>query len=299
MCRVFRALSFETTQIMNLTDIDDKTIRGAVAEGLPLREFTAEHIATFFEDLEDARRRPGGALSARHGPHPRNGRAREEARGPRAHLRERRLGLVPHRDVSGLRKALEDRPLGREARRARGRRRVREGGRPRLRRVEGGEGGRARVRDVDDRARPREARLAPRVQRDVDEVPRRDPRHPHRRRRQHLPAPRERDRAERRRDREDRSSTSGSTPSTSSWTARRCRRARGTSTRFPTSSRRASRRARSATSSSRFPTAEAELHVRRPQGRPRRRSSGWSRWTCGSESERREEGEEEEKRRFL
>jgi cysteinyl-tRNA synthetase len=51
MCRVFRALSFETTQIMNLTDIDDKTIRGAVAAELPLREFTEKHIATFFEDL--------------------------------------------------------------------------------------------------------------------------------------------------------------------------------------------------------------------------------------------------------
>jgi len=52
MCRVFRALSYETTQVMNLTDIDDKTIRGAVAAGLPLREFTDRHIATFFEDLE-------------------------------------------------------------------------------------------------------------------------------------------------------------------------------------------------------------------------------------------------------
>ena len=51
MCRVFRALSYETTQIMNLTDIDDKTIRGALAAGLPLREFTERHIATFFEDL--------------------------------------------------------------------------------------------------------------------------------------------------------------------------------------------------------------------------------------------------------
>jgi cysteinyl-tRNA synthetase len=51
MCRVFRALAFETTQIMNLTDIDDKTIRGAVAAGLPLREFTEGHVATFFEDL--------------------------------------------------------------------------------------------------------------------------------------------------------------------------------------------------------------------------------------------------------
>jgi cysteinyl-tRNA synthetase len=37
---------------MNLTDIDDKTIRGAVAEGLPLREFTQKHVDTFFEDLK-------------------------------------------------------------------------------------------------------------------------------------------------------------------------------------------------------------------------------------------------------
>jgi cysteinyl-tRNA synthetase len=51
MCRVFRALSYETTQVMNLTDIDDKTIRGAMAAGLPLREFTDRHIATFFADL--------------------------------------------------------------------------------------------------------------------------------------------------------------------------------------------------------------------------------------------------------
>jgi cysteinyl-tRNA synthetase len=51
MCRAFRSLGFSVTQVMNLTDIDDKTIRGAVAEGLPLREFTDRHIATFFEDL--------------------------------------------------------------------------------------------------------------------------------------------------------------------------------------------------------------------------------------------------------
>ncbi len=52
MCRAFRSLGFTVTQVMNLTDIDDKTIRGAVAEGLPLREFTDRHIATFFEDLK-------------------------------------------------------------------------------------------------------------------------------------------------------------------------------------------------------------------------------------------------------
>ncbi len=51
MCRAFRWLGYRTTQVMNLTDIDDKTIRGAVAEGLSLKEFTAKHIETFFQDL--------------------------------------------------------------------------------------------------------------------------------------------------------------------------------------------------------------------------------------------------------
>ncbi len=51
LCRTLRALGHSVTQVMNLTDIDDKTIRGAVAAGIPLREFTDPHIATFFEDL--------------------------------------------------------------------------------------------------------------------------------------------------------------------------------------------------------------------------------------------------------
>jgi cysteinyl-tRNA synthetase len=51
LCRVLRSLGYEVKQVMNLTDIDDKTIRGAVAAGLELREFTDRHAATFFEDL--------------------------------------------------------------------------------------------------------------------------------------------------------------------------------------------------------------------------------------------------------
>ena len=39
------------TQVMNLTDVDDKTIRGANAEGLPLGEFTEKYVAAFFRDL--------------------------------------------------------------------------------------------------------------------------------------------------------------------------------------------------------------------------------------------------------
>ena len=38
--RLFRAFGLDVTHVMNLTDIDDKTIRGAIAEGLSLRDFT-------------------------------------------------------------------------------------------------------------------------------------------------------------------------------------------------------------------------------------------------------------------
>ncbi len=51
LCRSLRLLGLSVVQVMNLTDIDDKTIRGAVAAGVPLREFTERHAATFFEDL--------------------------------------------------------------------------------------------------------------------------------------------------------------------------------------------------------------------------------------------------------
>jgi cysteinyl-tRNA synthetase len=52
LCRALRHLGFQTVQVMNLTDIDDKTIRGAIQEGVALREFTEKHVATFFEDLK-------------------------------------------------------------------------------------------------------------------------------------------------------------------------------------------------------------------------------------------------------
>src|SRR3989344_141340 len=38
-------------QVMNITDVDDKTIKGATAKKIPLNQFTAEYTAAFFEDL--------------------------------------------------------------------------------------------------------------------------------------------------------------------------------------------------------------------------------------------------------
>ena len=45
------AKGLRVTQIMNLTDMDDKTIRGAKEEGLSLPEFTARYIEAFFRDI--------------------------------------------------------------------------------------------------------------------------------------------------------------------------------------------------------------------------------------------------------
>lgn len=50
--RQFKAMGFDVTQAMNLTDIDDKTMRGAREAGVTLREFTSRYIDAFFQDLD-------------------------------------------------------------------------------------------------------------------------------------------------------------------------------------------------------------------------------------------------------
>ena len=44
-------LGYEVVHVMNLTDVDDKTIRGAQESGVTLDEFTAPYIESFFADL--------------------------------------------------------------------------------------------------------------------------------------------------------------------------------------------------------------------------------------------------------
>jgi cysteinyl-tRNA synthetase len=46
---------FRVNRVMNLTDVDDKTIRGCRAAGIPLAEFTKPFKAAFFEDLDTLR----------------------------------------------------------------------------------------------------------------------------------------------------------------------------------------------------------------------------------------------------
>jgi len=43
---------YKVTHIMNLTDIDDKTIKGSQKQGIPLRQFTEFYVKAFFEDIK-------------------------------------------------------------------------------------------------------------------------------------------------------------------------------------------------------------------------------------------------------
>jgi len=49
--RYIKFCGFQVTQVQNLTDVDDKTIRSSIEQGLPLKEYTKKYIEAFFDDL--------------------------------------------------------------------------------------------------------------------------------------------------------------------------------------------------------------------------------------------------------
>jgi cysteinyl-tRNA synthetase len=50
--RTLQFFDYSVTQVMNITDVDDKTIRGAVAKNISLKEYTSPFQIAFFEDLQ-------------------------------------------------------------------------------------------------------------------------------------------------------------------------------------------------------------------------------------------------------
>ncbi len=56
--RTVQLFGWRVTQVMNLTDVDDKTIRNANAAGTSLRAYTNRFAEAFFEDLETLRVEP-------------------------------------------------------------------------------------------------------------------------------------------------------------------------------------------------------------------------------------------------
>jgi len=50
--RYLKLRGYNVIQVMNITDVDDKTINGAAEKGVTLDEYTAPYIEAFFEDLD-------------------------------------------------------------------------------------------------------------------------------------------------------------------------------------------------------------------------------------------------------
>lgn len=64
LCRTLRYFGYGVTQVMNLTDVDDKTIRGAIAEKVPLNTYTKKYRDAFFEDLKTLQVEPAAHYPA-------------------------------------------------------------------------------------------------------------------------------------------------------------------------------------------------------------------------------------------
>ena len=56
--RTLTYFDYQVTQVMNLTDVDDKTIKGAIRENVPLNTFTKKYKDAFFEDLNTLKIEP-------------------------------------------------------------------------------------------------------------------------------------------------------------------------------------------------------------------------------------------------
>ena len=50
--RTLKYFNYEVIQVMNITDVDDKTIREANTRGLSLDKYTEKYIDSFFKDID-------------------------------------------------------------------------------------------------------------------------------------------------------------------------------------------------------------------------------------------------------
>ena len=200
LVRYLRYRGLRVTWVMNITDVDDKIIRGAAAAGVGIGELADRWLERFLADAAALRMTRPDVL-------PRATEHIDDMVGLIETLLEQ--GHAYRTDDGSIFFRIASWPAyGRLARLDPEQLRVGErveadeyaqGRRPRLRALEGPEARRAVV-GHRDRAGP--AGLAHRVLGDVDEASRRVVRHPHRRHRPHLPAPRGRDRPERGGDRQ-------------------------------------------------------------------------------------------------
>ncbi len=192
LARLLRRLYPNVVYARNITDVDDKINAAAGAAGVPDRHHHGPLHRRLSRRHGQDRRRRARCDAARHRPHRRNHRhVRALDRRGHAYAAEGHV-LFDVTSYARVRPAV--RPLDRrhDRRCARRGRAVQEESR-RLRPVETVDAGLARLGEP---LGPWTPRLAHRVLGDGREAPRRQHRHPRRRQRPDVPAPRERNRAE-------------------------------------------------------------------------------------------------------
>ena len=189
MRRWFEYRGYDVTFVRNVTDIDDKIINEVGRAGPPLVVDRVRERARVQRRLRRPRLPAAHLRAARHRPHHRDDRDDARPHRARSRLRGGRQRLLRRALLPRLPGAVQPGP-GRSAPAVR-RGRDRQARPARLRHVEGRQ---ARRAELGDPVGPRPARLAPGVLRDGAQVPGHRLRHPRRRHRPDLPAPRERDR---------------------------------------------------------------------------------------------------------
>ena len=180
------------TYVRNITDVDDKINARAAERGISIRELTEADL----QELQGGRRGAGlpaaDGRAARHRAHRGDEGADRAAGRVRQRLCRRGARAVQRAVDEGLRQAVQP-PARRDDRRRARRCRALQARRHGLRAVEAVEARRAVVAVAVGHRGAGPAGLAHRVLGDVVEASRRDLRHPRRRHRSGVPAPRERD----------------------------------------------------------------------------------------------------------
>ena len=243
--RTLQLFGYRVTQVMNLTDVDDKTIRNSRAAGVSLREYTDRYVERLLRGSRDPPDRAGEHYPRATDYIDEMVELCKRLEDERPHLPVRRLDLLP--DQRPFRPTASSRAC------ASTRTSPARGSTPTstTRRTPATSCSGRRPSQDEPAWQTELGTGRPGWHLECSAMSMallgEQLRHPHRRRRQHLPAPRERDRTVGRGDRRARSRATGCTPSTWSSRARRWPSPRATSSPCATSSTAATTRCRSAT----------------------------------------------------
>ena len=106
--RYLKFKGFKVTHVMNITDVEDRIIAESQKAGLSIDDYTAKYIDALWEDFDalGCERPDVVPRATRHIPEMVD--VDREAAGLGSRLSIRRLDLLPHRFVSGVRQTLED-----------------------------------------------------------------------------------------------------------------------------------------------------------------------------------------------